>query len=175
MQACAIETSADDRPCSAEGATMTVWTDIDSPIGKLRLHSDGEAITAIVFEPLPEPTGERDDAHPVLTEAHTQLAAYFAGERQEFDLPLAAAGTPFQRRVWQVIAYGSTATYGEIALRLGLPPGASRAVGLANGRNPIPIVVPCHRVVGSKGRLVGYGGGLDRKQRLLSLESAALF
>lgn len=157
---------------------MTVWTDIDSPIGVLRLQSDGDAITAIVFEPLPEPTGERDDAHPVLTEARTQLEAYFAGERKEFDLPLAASGTPFQQRVWQElceIAYGATATYGEIAQRLGLPPGASRAVGLANGRNPIPIVVPCHRVIGSKGKLVGYGGGLDRKQKLLSLESAALF
>jgi methylated-DNA-[protein]-cysteine S-methyltransferase len=157
---------------------MTVWTDIDSPIGALRLQSDGEAITAIVFEPLPEPAGERDDAHPMLTEARTQLEAYFAGERTEFDLPLAASGTPFQQRVWDelcAIDYGATSTYGEVAHRLGLPPGAARAVGLANGRNPIPIVVPCHRVVGSKGKLVGYGGGLDRKQKLLSLECAALF
>ncbi|MGH3316781.1 MAG: methylated-DNA--[protein]-cysteine S-methyltransferase [Nocardioidaceae bacterium] len=157
---------------------MTVWTDIDSPIGVLRLQSDGDAITAIVFEPLPEPTGERDDAHAVLTEARTQLEDYFAGQRKEFDLPLAASGTPFQQRVWQElceIAYGATATYGEVAHRLGLPPRASRAVGLANGRNPIPIVVPCHRVIGSTGKLVGYGGGLDRKQKLLSLESAALF
>jgi methylated-DNA-[protein]-cysteine S-methyltransferase len=157
---------------------MTVWTDIDSPIGVLRVHSDGDAITAIVFAPLPEPTGAPDDAHPVLAEARTQLEAYFAGERKEFDLPLAASGTPFQQRVWRElceIGYGATSTYGEIAHRLGLPPGASRAVGLANGRNPIPIVVPCHRVIGSKGRLVGYGGGLDRKQKLLSLESAALF
>lgn len=157
---------------------MTVWTEIESPIDVLRLVSDGRALTAILFDPPPEPPGERDDEHALLLDARTQLDAYFAGELTEFDLPLAAGGTPFQRRVWQAlveIGYGETVTYGQIAGRLGLPPGASRAVGLANGRNPIPVVVPCHRVIGSNGKLVGYGGGLDRKQRLLSLESAALF
>jgi methylated-DNA-[protein]-cysteine S-methyltransferase len=157
---------------------MTWWTKMDSPVGVLCLVSDGEALTSVMFDPADEPVGERDDEHVVLARAREQLEAYFAGDLKEFDLPLAAAGTPFQQRVWQAlreIGYGETATYGEIARRLGLPPGASRAVGLANGRNPIAIVVPCHRVIGSKGRLVGYAGGLDRKQRLLSLEKSALF
>ena len=161
-----------------EGDRMNVWTEMDSPVGRLRLVSDGEALTSVMFDPPQEAAGERDDGHAVLVRAREQLTAYFAGERTDFDLPLAATGTPFQLRVWQVlreIGYGETVTYGEIARRLGLPPGASRAVGLANGRNPIAIVVPCHRVIGSKGRLVGYAGGLDRKERLLSLESAALF
>ncbi|MDQ4008591.1 MAG: methylated-DNA--[protein]-cysteine S-methyltransferase [Actinomycetota bacterium] len=157
---------------------MNVWTEMDSPVGALRLVSDGDALTAVMFDP-PEPAmGERDDEHPVLVRARTQLGAYFAGDLKEFDLPLAATGTPFQLRVWQAlreIGYGETVTYGEIARRLGLAPGASRAVGLANGRNPIAIVVPCHRVIGSNGRLVGYAGGLGRKERLLSLESAVLF
>jgi methylated-DNA-[protein]-cysteine S-methyltransferase len=101
-----------------------------------------------------------------------QLAGYFAGERTEFELPLALAGTAFQREVWaglQRIPFGETMTYGELAEHIGKP-GAARAVGLANGRNPIGIIVPCHRVVGSGGGLTGYGGGLDRKQHLLDLE-----
>lgn len=157
---------------------MTVWTEMESPVGVLRLVSDGTAITSVMFDPDEGPVGERNDTHEVLVAARTQLEAYFAGDLKDFDLPLAAAGTPFQQRVWEAlrrIDYGETVTYGEIARRLGLPPGASRAVGLANGRNPIAIVVPCHRVIGSKGKLVGYAGGLDRKQKLLSLESAALF
>jgi methylated-DNA-[protein]-cysteine S-methyltransferase len=151
---------------------------MESPVGVLRLVSDGTAITSVMFDPDEGPVGERDDTHEVLVAARTQLEAYFAGDLKDFDLPLAAAGTPFQQKVWEAlrrIDYGETVTYGEIARRLGLPPGASRAVGLANGRNPIAIVVPCHRVIGGKGKLVGYAGGLDRKQKLLSLESAALF
>jgi methylated-DNA-[protein]-cysteine S-methyltransferase len=157
---------------------MTIWTEMDSPVGVVRVVSDGECVTSIMFDPAEPPSGERADEHPVLAQARTQLAAYFAGDLKDFDLPLSAAGTPFQQRVWEAlraIGYGETVTYGEIARRLGLPPGASRAVGLANGRNPIAIVVPCHRVIGSNGKLVGYAGGLDRKQKLLSLESAALF
>ena len=157
---------------------MTVWTEMESPVGVLRLVSDGTAITSVMFDPDEGPVGERDDTHEVLVAARTQLEAYFAGDLKDFDLPLAAAGTPFQQKVWEAlrrIDYGETVTYGEIARRLGLPPGASRAVGLANGRNPIAIVVPCHRVIGSKGKLVGYAGGLDRKQKLLSLASAARF
>ncbi|MDQ4008929.1 MAG: methylated-DNA--[protein]-cysteine S-methyltransferase [Actinomycetota bacterium] len=157
---------------------MTVWTEMDSPVGVVRMVSDGDAITSVMFDPPEEADGRRDDAHPLLARARAQLTAYFAGDLKEFDLPLAGAGTPFQQRVWQAlreIGYGETVTYGEIARRLGLPPGASRAVGAANGRNPIAIVVPCHRVIGSQGKLVGYAGGLDRKQRLLNLESAALF
>jgi methylated-DNA-[protein]-cysteine S-methyltransferase len=157
---------------------MTMWTEMESPVGVLRLVSDGQALTSLLFDPPDEPVGERDDANPVLAEARAQLEAYFAGDRKDFDLPLAATGTPFQQRVWAAlreIGYGETATYGEIARRLGLPPGASRAVGTANGRNPIAIVVPCHRVIGSNGKLVGYAGGLERKERLLSLEQSVLF
>ncbi len=157
---------------------MTVWTEMESPVGVLRLVSDGQALTSLMFDPQDEPVGERDDAHPVLAEARAQLEAYFAGDRKDFDLPLAAEGTPFQQRVWAAlreIGYGETASYGDIARRLGLPPGASRAVGAANGRNPIAIVVPCHRVIGSNGKLTGYAGGVERKERLLSLEQAALF
>ena len=154
---------------------MTVWTEMSSPVGVLRLVCDGEALTSVMFDPPDQAVGERDDEHRVLVEARTQLAAYFAGELKDFDLPLAAAGTPFQRRVWQAlreIGYGETATYGEIAHRLGLPVGASRAVGLANGRNPLAIVVPCHRVVGADGSLTGYGGGLSIKRFLLDLEQS---
>ncbi len=102
-----------------------------------------------------------------------QLKEYFAAERQAFELPLAARGSGFQHRVWaelEKIPYGETVSYGQIAGRLGLPPGGSRAVGLANGSNPISIVVPCHRVIGADGSLTGYGGGLDRKRYLLDLE-----
>lgn len=120
----------------------------------------------------------REDEHPVLRAAVRQLVEYFERRRREFDLPLAPSGTAFQLRVWEAlrgIPYGTTVSYGEIARRLGLLPSASRAVGLANGANPIPVVVPCHRVVGADGSLTGYGGGLDRKRFLLDLESDALF
>jgi len=157
---------------------MSVWTEMESPVGVLRLVSDGQALTSLMFDPPDAPVGERDDENPLLVEARAQLEAYFAGDRKDFDLPLAAAGTPFQQRVWAAlreIGYGETCSYGEIARRLGLPPGASRAVGAANGRNPIAIVVPCHRVIGSGGKLTGYAGGLERKERLLSLEQSVLF
>ncbi|WP_030320108.1 methylated-DNA--[protein]-cysteine S-methyltransferase [Streptomyces flavochromogenes] len=129
----------------------------------------------------PEETFGEPDPRP-FGEAIRQLDAYFAGELTAFDLPLNLIGTPFQLRVWEGllrIPYGETRTYGELAEELGNP-GASRAVGLANGKNPVSIIVPCHRVIGSGGSLTGYGGGLDRKQRLLAFESgtaepAALF
>ena len=114
----------------------------------------------------------------MLRRAVEQLTAYFAGDLEDFDLPLAPHGTEFQHRVWdqlQLIEYGETASYGEIARRLGKTNAASRAVGLANGRNPIPIVIPCHRVIGASGTLTGYAGGLERKQALLGLEQEALF
>lgn len=159
-----------------------MWTEIDSPVGALRLVEAGGAITAIEFAPWRNddgrPRGARDDAHPVLAEAARQLTAYFARELKEFDLPLDPVGSDFQRRVWtalQGIGYGETASYGEIARRLGMTNAASRAVGLANGRNPIPIVIPCHRVIGADGTLTGYAGGLPRKQTLLELEQDALF
>lgn len=157
-----------------------MWTVMDSPVGELRIVSQDGAITAVEFEPFPEARalGERQDDDPVLIAARQQLAAYFARELKDFDLPLAPQGTPFQRRVWaelERIGYGETASYGEIARRLGMTNAASRAVGLANGRNPIAIVVPCHRVVGADGKLTGYAGGLGRKQTLLEIEQPALF
>jgi methylated-DNA-[protein]-cysteine S-methyltransferase len=159
-----------------------MWTVIDSPVGDLRLVEHDGAITAIEFHPFRDgtgrPLGERDDQHPVLVECARQLRAYFDGDLTEFDLPLAPDGTPFQRRVWAellAVGFGKTASYGEIAHRLGMTNAASRAVGLANGRNPIPIVIPCHRVIGANGTLTGYAGGLERKQLLLSLETEGLF
>jgi len=159
-----------------------MWTVIDSPIGQLRLVEHHGSITAIDFHPFGDadgrPRGDRDDGHPVLVQCARQLAEYFAGERTEFELPLAPVGTDFQRRVWKellTIGYGCTASYGEIAGRLGLTGHGARAVGLANGRNPIPVLIPCHRVVGAGGALTGYAGGLTRKRTLLDLESGSLF
>lgn len=154
---------------------------VDSPVGPLTLVSDGTHLTGVWFATHKHPpadTGrqvERADAPQVLRDTADQLAEYFAGTRTTFDLPLAAEGTDFQRRVWALleqIPYGETRSYGELAAELGQP-GASRAVGLANGRNPVSIVVPCHRVVGSTGAITGYGGGVERKQVLLDLERRA--
>ena len=158
-----------------------MWTITDSPGGSLRIVEQGGAITAIEYEPFRatgRPLGERRDDHPVLARAVEQLAGYFARDLKEFDLPLAPRGSDFQQRVWEQllgVGYGETATYGEIAHRLGKTNAASRAVGLANGQNPIPIVIPCHRIIGANGTLTGYAGGLDRKQTLLSIEQEALF
>ena len=164
-------------------AAATVWTVMSSPVGDLRIIGNDEAIQAIEFSPFRgladgKPIGDRDDEHPLLARAVAQLTEYFSRERREFDLPLAPAGTKFQRGVWDQlvgIKWGETASYGEIAHRLGHSKAASRAVGLANGRNPIPIVIPCHRVIGANGSLTGYAGGLERKQLLLDLEIDALF
>ena len=165
------------------GGTTRCWTETETAIGPLRLSARGGAITAIAFHPYAdpphgEPLGHRTDDEPVLREAVAQLAAYFAGELEHFDLPLSPTGTEFQHRVWaqlRRIRYGETASYGEVARALGLTNAASRAVGLANGRNPIPVVVPCHRVIGADGTLTGYAGGLERKRTLLDLEQRALF
>ena len=146
---------------------------MDSPIGPLRLSADGPALCEIRFGADPADTDRGGPVAPVLTAARDQLAAYFAGALREFDLPLAPRGTAFQHRVWDhllTIAWGTTTTYGAIAAALGMPPGASRAVGAANGANPLPVVVPCHRVIGADGTLTGYAGGLDRKAHLLRLE-----
>ena len=148
---------------------------MDSPIGGLRLHASAGLLTAIDFDA--EPTGERVD-DPLLDDAEQQLTEYFAGERHEFDLPLASEGSEFQKKVWaelQRIPYGETASYGDIARRLGYEPVISRAVGVANASNPLPIVVPCHRVVGADGTLTGYAGGVERKRQLLDLERPGLF
>ena len=159
-----------------------MWTVIDSPIGQLRLVERDGAITAIDFFPFTyadgRPRGDQDDHHPVLGECARQLGAYFAGDLTAFDLPLAPVGTEWQQRVWAAlreVQFGETATYGDIALRLGKTYAAARAVGLANGSNPIPIVIPCHRIIGADGSLTGYAGGIGRKQLLLDIESESLF
>lgn len=153
------------------------WHELDSPIGRLLLAGDGESLIQVCFQSGPRPQHPADgwvaDATPFRL-AIAQLGEYFAGRRQKFDLPLAPRGTDFQRRVWRAlteIPYGRTISYGELARRIGQP-SASRAVGLANGANPLPIVVPCHRVIGADGSLTGFGGGLPIKRKLLALESA---
>ena len=160
--------------------SITYYTFIESPIGPLQLISDGVALTGLFMNehkngPRPGEDWVRDDTHALLIEAQRQIAAYFTGKRKTFDLPLAPRGTEFQRRVWDAlngIPYGTTLSYGELARRIG-DPKASRAVGLANGSNPISIIVPCHRVIGANGKLTGYGGGIERKRALLKLEGSA--
>ncbi len=150
----------------------------DSPVGRLLIAGDEEGLRVILFAEgrtaaQPDPGWRENPA--ALTEAVGQLREYFAGSRRRFDLRLAPAGTPFQRRVWnglQQIPYGETLSYGELARRVGCPNG-SRAVGLANGANPLSIVVPCHRVIGAGGKLTGYGGGLKNKEWLLAMERGA--
>lgn len=149
---------------------MTHRLTIPSPVGPLTIEGDAEALTAIRFEATP--AADNTDTPPLLQEAARQLAAYFAGERRSFDLPLRPAGTPFQQAVRAAlleIPYGEVCSYARIAARIGRPK-ATRAVGAANHRNPFPIVVPCHRVIGASGALTGYGGGLDIKERLLRIE-----
>ena len=151
--------------------TTTYARTIDSPVGPLLLTSDGSSLTRLLFD-VPPQADWVDEPCDLLDEAERQLREYFAGERTAFDLPLEPAGTTFQLATWMQlrdIPYAETISYGQLALRVGNP-NASRAVGLANGRNPISIVVPCHRVIGSDGSLTGYGGGLDRKKLLLDLE-----
>jgi methylated-DNA-[protein]-cysteine S-methyltransferase len=159
---------------AGQGDRMIYCRTIDSPIGPLALAGQDRVLTNLrMIDQTHEPS--RTDWVPddrAFPDAVDQLDAYFAGERTDFDLDLSLAGTEFQRRVWQAlltIPYGETRSYGQIAGQIGAP-GAARAVGLANGRNPIAIIVPCHRVIGASGSLVGYGGGLDRKRSLLELE-----
>ncbi len=160
---------------------MIYYTQFSSPLGPILLTSDGVALTGLYMhehkhgEPIREDWTLDDGASP-FEEARQQLSAYFAGTLTRFDLPLAPRGTAFQRRVWEelkAIPYGATISYGELAQRIGNA-NASRAVGLANGRNPISIIVPCHRVIGANGKLVGYGGGLSRKAALLAFESTIM-
>jgi methylated-DNA-[protein]-cysteine S-methyltransferase len=153
-------------------SATTYWTTVESPVGELLLTSDGTSLTRLLFSPFVVDPAWSEDPCNVLDEAVAQLSDYFAGNRTDFDLPLEPAGTPFQLTVWRAlreIPYAETINYGQLATRVGNR-NASRAVGLANGRNPISIVVPCHRVIGANGSLTGYGGGLDRKRTLLDLE-----
>jgi methylated-DNA-[protein]-cysteine S-methyltransferase len=159
--------------------TSISFTTMASPIGLLLLAADDSGLRQIHFAddkhpPKPDPTWRENPSQ--LQEAIRQLRAYFAGELETFDLPLAPQGTAFQLKVWKLlcdIPYGETISYGELARRVGNPK-ASRAVGLANGSNPIPIIIPCHRVIGSNGKLTGYGGGLPLKEKLLALERRQL-
>jgi methylated-DNA-[protein]-cysteine S-methyltransferase len=160
-------------------ATTTSCTRIESPVGPLLLAADDSGLRSIEFmsgrRPVQANPQWQEDVEP-LRETIRQLRAYFAGELESFDLKLAPQGTAFQLSVWNQlceIPYGETISYGELARRVGNP-NASRAVGLANGSNPIPIVIPCHRVIGSNGKLTGYGGGLPIKEKLLGLERRQL-
>ena len=159
----------------------------DTPVGKLKLVASDQGLVAILWEndrPHRVRLSElvENPQHPILIETERQLAEYFAGKRQDFDISLDMRGTPFQKNVWEAllaIPFGETRSYGQLARQLGNP-NATRAVGAANGRNPISIIVPCHRVIGSSGSLTGFAGGLDTKSRLLDLEnpntkSATLF
>jgi methylated-DNA-[protein]-cysteine S-methyltransferase len=150
---------------------MTFSTQFSTTVGALTLEGDDRALTRVGFDAPSVPQGDA----AALATAAIQLEQYFAGERTEFDLDVELEGTPFERRVWdevRAIPYGETATYAEIAERIGRP-GACRAVGRANGRNPVALIVPCHRVIGSDGSLTGYAGGLEMKRALLDLERAA--
>jgi methylated-DNA-[protein]-cysteine S-methyltransferase len=151
----------------------TIW----SPVGELTLVADARGLAAILWEndrPGRVRLGPLTEApdHPLLVETERQLGEYFAGDRRRFDVPLSFAGTAFQKSVWAAllsIPFGETRSYGEVAAQIGKP-GASRAVGAANGRNPISIIAPCHRVIGSTGKLTGFAGGMEAKQYLLELE-----
>ena len=156
---------------------MTRFARYESPLGPMYATAEDDGITHIEFKgakyaPAAQPDWIEDPKAPALAACGTQLAEYFAGTRTEFDLPLAPRGSTFQKRVWEEIArvpYGETISYAELARRAGAP-GQARAAGAATGRNPVSLVIPCHRIVGSDGSLTGYAGGLERKRELLELE-----
>jgi methylated-DNA-[protein]-cysteine S-methyltransferase len=154
---------------------MLEWADVEVDGGLiLRISASAAGIRRVEFPPHSAPTGRENEQAAVIRRASQQLREYFAGLRRQFDLPLDAPGTAFQKKVWgylETIPYGETRSYAQVAEAIGAPT-AVRAVGAANGANPIAIVVPCHRVVGADGRLTGYGGGLPLKRRLLELEGA---
>lgn len=156
---------------------MITASRLATPIGDLLLTASDSALTGVYFSPFKvRSEWQTDDRHPVIGRTRAQLNEYFAGTRTTFDVPLDAAGSPFEQSVWallRAIPYGTTTSYGDLARRLG-DIRQSRAVGAANGKNPIPIIVPCHRVVGVNGDLTGFGGGLDRKRWLLEHEGALL-
>ena len=156
----------------AKSQETLVYKIIESPIGPLTLVATDAGLRNLIFGEKRPADGVETPDHPLLTKTEAQLADYFAGERTTFDVPLDMAGTPFQKAVWDLlieIPYGETTSYGALAEQLG-GVGKSRAVGLANGRNPVAIIVPCHRVIGASGALTGFGGGLDVKAFLLQLE-----
>ena len=156
---------------------MRYYDSYESPQGGILLVANDEGLAGVFFNrqkhhPKRQADWKQDPHHPVLQQAKRELAAYFAGKRKRFEIRLVPEGTPFQRSVWKAIssvAFGKTISYGELAQRAGCP-GSARAAGAATGRNPIGIIVPCHRIVGSNGSLTGYAGGLERKRALLALE-----
>ncbi len=156
---------------------MNQFTYYQSPYGQMTLQANEDGLLGAWFEiqtTQPQELGIYSDNHPILSEAVCQLEEYFSGKRTQFELPLAAKGTAFQQAVWQAlcrIPFGETWSYQQLADEIGNPK-AVRAVGLANGKNPISVIVPCHRVIGKNGRLTGYAGGVETKQRLLELEKA---
>ncbi|CAN5585167.1 methylated-DNA--[protein]-cysteine S-methyltransferase [soil metagenome] len=167
-------------PATGSSAPNVAYAVVDSPIGPLTLVATDDALVELRFPNHDDGThpcaaalpGSPDPGHPVLSRAAVELAEYFAGERTDFDIPLAPVGTAFQLDAWttlRTIPYGETVSYGEQARRLGAP-NKARAVGAANGRNPIPVIVPCHRVIGANGRLTGFGGGVESKAWLLTHE-----
>lgn len=165
--------------CTLATAATLRYTTVDSPIGELLLLGDSHALRGLHMQAGPRPmtvaSGWEPDA-PAFTNVRAQLAEYFAGRRTAFEMAFVLDGTPFQQRVWnalRAIPYGETISYGKLARAIGRPM-AARAVGLANGRNPISVIVPCHRVIGADGTLTGYGGGTERKRMLLDLEAATL-
>ena len=154
--------------------TETYRAQLDSPVGVLTVIASDAGLRRVLWEEQDDEVGDAvlDTDHPVIAAACTQLREYFCGDREVFDLPLDLVGTDFQKEAWLALAsvpYGETTSYGEQAERIGRK-GAFRAVGAANGKNPVPIVLPCHRIVGANGALTGFAGGLDIKQRLLALE-----
>ena len=166
---------------AVDPAAPTAFDQVDSPIGELLLTGSDDALTGLYMLGAPDgrppstPPGARREPG-AFTRTAAQLRAYFAGELRDFDVPLAPSGSPFQLAVWSAltrIPYGTTTSYGAIARQLGKPLAMSRAVGAANGQNPIAVIIPCHRVIGADGGLTGYGGGLERKELLLRLEGAA--
>jgi methylated-DNA-[protein]-cysteine S-methyltransferase len=162
-------------------STGYVYARMDSPVGRLTIIASDAGLAGVLWDGEDLPFAPRDDeredpAHPVIAEAMRQLQEYFDGRRVAFDLPLDVTGTPFQLKVWdalRTIPFGETRSYAEIAAQIGAP-RAVRAVGAANGRNPVSIVTPCHRVIGSTGSLTGFAAGLDTKARLLAFEGARL-
>ena len=159
---------------------MRYYDSFESPHGKMLLVASEKGVSGIYFNrqkyfPEPKKDWKRDERHAVLKQAKRELLEYFAGKRKRFEVPLAPDGTPFQRSVWKAISkvgFGKTLTYGELAAKAGRP-GSARAAGAATGRNPIGIIVPCHRIMGANGSLTGYAGGLRKKRALLALEGAA--
>jgi methylated-DNA-[protein]-cysteine S-methyltransferase len=161
---------------AGEAMGRIYFADMESPVGQLRLVAEEMGVRMVWFvrgRKNEKPKEEWKEDAAFFVDVVRQLNAYFAGELREFEIPLLMEGTEFQKRVWkmlQTIPYGETISYGELAKKLG-DPKAVRAVGAANGQNPIPIIVPCHRVIGSDGSLTGFGGGLENKKKLLELES----